>query len=103
MPAITELRMVEKISAAAEPTIDDYVRAASEYVKLKPHLTRPQASSVRNTLDEAIGRAVAARLTAQLPSVAPRRGQIPVAGGIRQMGVDLVHAHPFDGLQVAID
>jgi hypothetical protein len=97
------LHSVEEISTAAEPTIDDYVRAVSEYVKLKPHLTRPQASSARNALDEAIGRAVATRLTARLPLVTPHRGQIPVAGGIRQMGVDLVHAHPFDGLQVAID
>jgi hypothetical protein len=94
--------LVDDISIVVEPTIDEYVRAISEYVRRAPYLGRQQGGIARDALDNALGRAVAAQLTAQLPSVVPCRDRIPVDGGLRTMEIDLVHTHPYDGLQLAI-
>jgi hypothetical protein len=94
--------LVDEISIVVEPTIHEYVRAISEYASHAPYLGRQQGGIARDALDNALGRAVAARVTAQLPGVVPYRDRIPVDGGLRTMEIDLVHTHPYDGVQLAI-
>jgi hypothetical protein len=126
-PAVPEL---DRVIGMAEPTIDDYVKAASAYVvdgrKLpeKGNAESKSAKAAQGELSKVLGMVLAAELEAahrsvveeefgeavlELPArkrphlLAPTAGEKSVAGGLRTARSDVTEAHPLDGIRLAIE
>ena len=107
--------MVDGLAQLPRPTIQDYVNAASEYVRecidideyrpprgkpVKPG-SRKKAGQIR--LSNALGRALAADLNEALPRINAKAGETRVAGALRIAQMDVVEMTEMDGLKLAIE
>lgn len=111
----TGMALVDGLAAIDRPTIEDYVEAASEYVRVCEHLTelvlpdgtkvtklaRQKAGQIR--LSNALSRALVADLHAALPRIEAIAGETKVAGALRVAKMDVVEMTPLDGLKLAVE
>lgn len=111
----TGMPLVDGLAEIDRPTLDDYVRAASEYViqcedlgdletedfgVVKP-AARKKAGQIR--LSNGLARALAADLNDALPRINALPGETRVAGALRTAQMDVVEMTELDGLKLAIE
>ena len=99
---------VDLLGFIARPTIDDYVRAASQYIVFTNAITpdpRRRAMSKRAQLRLSLGLAhvLAHDLREIKPSLNLVVGEHTVGGGLRSVKADLHIFHPQDGLRLAVE
>jgi hypothetical protein len=126
-PAVPEL---DRVFGLAEPTIDDYVKAASAYVvhgrKLPSsgNSESKSAKAAQSQLSKVLGRVLAAEVKVahravvvkefgeavlELPAkkrphlLTPKGGETSVAGGLRTTQSDVTESHRLDGIRLAIE
>jgi hypothetical protein len=107
--------LVDGLAALTQPTLQDWVNAASEYIvaceSLEP-LTlddgttvtvpgRKKAGQIR--LSAGLGRALAQDLHASYPSINATVGETDVSGALRISRVDVAEMTPLDGLKLAVE
>jgi hypothetical protein len=111
----TGMARVDQLASLPRPTIQDFVDAASEYVRECVELTeyqpptgapvrpgsRKKAGQIR--LSNALGRALAADLNDALPRINATAGETRVAGALRIAQMDVVEMSALDGLKLAIE
>ena len=104
-PAPTGLPLVDGLADHVAPSIEDYVAAASEYVRRARSLLDSQKKAAQIRLSAALGRALLAELRAQLPSIGPGAiaAERDVSGALRTAKVDVSEMHHLDGLRLAIE
>jgi hypothetical protein len=111
----TGMPLVDFLSQIERPTIQDFVNAASEYVRdcvgIGPltlsdgeeitAAARKKAGQIR--LSNGLARALAADLREALPRINAVPGEIPVAGALRVAQMDVVEMTQLDGLKLAVE
>jgi hypothetical protein len=114
-PQPTGMALVDGLADLSRPTLQDFVDAASEYVRecielgeyqppggkvIKPG-SRKKAGQIR--LSSALGRALAADLSDALPRIHATAGETRVAGALRIAQMDVVEMSELDGLKLAVE
>jgi hypothetical protein len=126
-PAVPEL---DRVIGMDEPTIDDYVKAASAYVvdgrklPVKGNAESKSAKAAQGELSKVLGKVLAAEVAdahrsileeefgeavLELPAkqrphlLAAKDGETSVAGGLRTARSDVTEAHHLDGIRLAIE
>ena len=100
----TGLPKVDAIGSAVAPSVEDYVAAASEYVREAGKLTAGQKKSGQLRLSDALGRALVAELRTRLPQMQRAlAGEREVSGALRTARADVSEIHPLDGLRLAVE
>ncbi len=95
---------VDALDTIPAPTIEDYVTAVSEYVRLAPTLTASQKKIGQIRTSDALGRVVLRELQAKLPHLRHgRAGETSVSGALRTVKADVSEVHPLDGLRLAVE
>lgn len=104
-PVPTGLPLVDGLSRLGRPTIQDYVDAASEYVRSARRLTDSQKKTAQIRLSAALGTALLADLREVVPGLGPMAisGETNVSGALRAAKADVSEMHPLDGLRFAIE
>jgi len=111
----TGMPSVDGLAGIARPTLQDFVDAASEYVRECVNMSsyhppdgppvtaasRKKAGQIR--LSAALGRILAADLNSVLPRINAVAGETKVAGALRIAQMDVVEMTPLDGLKLAIE
>ena len=101
----TSLGLVDELALLPVPTVQQYVAAASEYVRAARTLTASQAKTSQIRLSDALGKALLAELKARLPAIGDGAiaGEREVAGALRSAQVDVSETHRLDGLRLAVE
>ncbi|MGI8479173.1 MAG: hypothetical protein ACR2M2_04860 [Gaiellaceae bacterium] len=113
-PKPTGLPLVDGLAELNRPTLDDFIKAASEYIvasvdmesiivegkEVKP-AARKKAGQIR--LSNALGRALAADLQEAWPEIKATSGEITVSGALRSSQIDVVEMTQLDGLKLAVE
>jgi hypothetical protein len=114
-PKPTGMPLVDGLADLARPTLQDFIDAASEYVRecvdLQPYQppdgkpikpgSRKKAGQIR--LSNALGRALAADLSEALGRINATPGETKVAGALRIAQMDVVEMSDIDGLKLAVE
>ena len=114
-PKPTGMPLVDGLASLARPTLQDFVDAASEYVRECVEIgtyqpsdgapvtagSRKKAGQIR--LSAALGRVLAADLNSALPRIHAITGETRVAGALRIAQMDVVEMTELDGLKLAIE
>lgn len=108
-PAPTGLTLVDGLASLTPPTLDDYIAAASEYVRACSPLATSalgagpkKAGQIR--LSNALAHVLKAELTARLPTMRnPIAGEHTVSGGLREVDADVSESNALDGLRLAVE
>ncbi|MGH3452263.1 MAG: hypothetical protein ACRDQW_16390 [Haloechinothrix sp.] len=98
--------LVDALTTKDPPKIEDYVAAASEYVRLsaKGRLTAGQKKAGQIRMSAFLGRVVLAELQARLPGIRHgHAGEATVSGALRSVKADVSEIHPLDGLRFAVE
>jgi len=130
MPGYPQVPELDRVIGLAEPTIDDYVSAASAYVldgRCLPVRRTPESESAKaaqTALSKVFGRAVALELRTRHRAfienelgagvfenpagsrphlLSPEEGETRVAGGLRTAQSDVTEVHRLDGVRLAIE
>jgi hypothetical protein len=99
----TGLALVDALSVKANPTIEDYLSAVSEYVINVRTLSSGGSKQAQIALGGGLARVLATELTARVPRMTPHAGELKVAGALRAAQADVSEAHPLDGLRLAVE
>ena len=102
-PEPTGLPTVDALATLDRPTLQDYVRAASEYVRLSQTIGAGPKKAAQLRLSSALGAALLAELKARVPSIGGVAGETEVAGGLRTVKADVSETHRLDGLRLAVE
>ena len=106
----TGLPLVDGLAGLPYCSMDDYLRAASEYVKLSSTIDRDErrarkkkkAAQIR--LSNALGRVLAEQLKERLPELRSAVvGERTVSGALRTTRADVSEIHETDGLRLAVE
>jgi hypothetical protein len=114
-PQPTGLRLVDGLAKLAQPTLQDYVDAAGEYVRecvgMAPYSPpggepitvegRKKAGQIR--LSAALGRVLAADLRDALPRINAIAGETLVGGALRTAKMDVTETSELDGVKLAVE
>ena len=108
-PDPTGLKLVDRLASLKPPSLDDYIAAASEYVKACSPLATPplgagpkKAGQIR--LSTALANVLLAELTSRLPTMRdPIAGEHTVSGGLREVDADVSESNALDGLRLAVE
>lgn len=130
MPGYPKVPELDRVIGLDEPTIDDYVSAASAYVldgrqlPTKRTADSESAKAAQTALSKVFGRALARELhirhktfiekelgadVFERPAgnrphlLTPEEGETRVAGGLRTAQSDVTEVHPLDGVRLAIE
>src|SRR6516164_9683465 len=85
-------------------TVDEYLAAASEYVRRSRELTTGPKKAGQIRLSTMLGQALADQLRQRLPQF--RHGIVgerKVSGALRTVNADVSEIHPIDGLRLAVE
>jgi hypothetical protein len=99
----TGLALVDALSIKANPTIEDYLSAVSEYVINVRSLSSGGPKQAQIALGGALGRVLATELAAKVPRMNLHAGELKVAGALRPAQADVSEAHELDGLRLAVE
>jgi hypothetical protein len=99
----TGLTLVDGLAALREPTVEDYVRAASQYVLGHRALSAGQKKSAQIRLSAGLGAALAHSLRGKIPNLSVHVGETPISGALRTAQIDVSEFHARDGLRLAIE
>lgn len=94
---------VDQLATLDPCTLNDYLRAASVYVRRAPDLTASQKKAAQLRLSSGLGRALLRELETRLRLVGARAGEQVVSGALRTVKADVSQQHPLDGLRLAIE
>lgn len=84
--------------------IEEYVRAASEYVRRSGELKPGPKKAGQIRLSNALGRVLAVTLKDKLPELRHLViGERKVSGALRSVNADVSEIHPTDGLRLAVE
>lgn len=97
------LPVIDAALAETRPTVDSFVRAASEYVRSSRDLGTSLAKKAQLRLSYILGRVIAADLAERLDGLDARVGETKVGGGLRSVNADVAEYHKTDGLRLAIE
>ena len=97
------LPLVDRLDSLTSVTLDDYVRAVSEYVTSSDTLTAGNKKAAQIRLSAALGKALLVELRLRIPNLAGYAGERNVAGALRTVQSDVSEFHPLDGLRLAIE
>ncbi|MGE5529846.1 MAG: hypothetical protein ACM3X6_12000 [Patescibacteria group bacterium] len=85
-------------------TIDDYIRAVSEYVLISSSISPEIKKAAQIRLSTVLGRALASALANTSPPIVNVQvGEREVAGALRIVQADVTQFHPLDGLRLAVE
>jgi len=101
----TGINEIDRLAGLDPCTIQDYVGGVSAYVRQSGTLAPGPKKAGQIRLSNALARALADALTAQLPKL---RGKLvtqeqKVAGGLRTANADVSESHHLDGLRLAVE
>lgn len=94
---------LDALAATADPTLEDYVDAVSEYVVNAKAMSDSLRKRAQIALSGGLGRALRRELIARVPSMKPHAGERNVAGALRSARADVSESHELDGLRLAIE
>lgn len=106
MPAATpptSLPLVDTLELLSSPTVDDYVKAASEYVREHTRLNPSQKKTAQLRLSRALGRALLGELKQKVPRLQGVVGEHEVSGALRTAKADVSESNALDGLRLAVE
>jgi hypothetical protein len=100
----TSIEALDRLFDAETCSLDQYVTAASAYVRLQSTLTSGQKKAGQIRLSNALGKAFAADLRHRLSrSMTITIGERRVAGALRPVNADVSEFHETDGLRLAVE
>jgi hypothetical protein len=99
----TGLAKVDRLAGLDSPTIDDYIKGVSEYVRRRSKITDGQAKAAQIRLSAALALALVADLRKHIPDLAAEVGERQVSGALRIVKADVSEIHRLDGLRLAIE
>lgn len=99
----TGLPKVDRLAGLDSPTINDYIKGVSEYVRGRSTITDGQAKAAQIRLSAALALALVADLRKHLPDLAAEVGERDVSGALRIVKADVSEIHRLDGLRLAIE
>lgn len=101
----TGISEIDQLSTRSSCSLQDYVTAASEYVKQNSVLSRGAKKASQIRLSNALGRVLASELDERIPGIHTRLAteETKVAGGLRTTMADVSETHPLDGLRLAVE
>ncbi len=102
-PVPTGLAKVDALANLAQPTLEDYVEAVSEYVRGSASLNAGPLKAAQIRLSAALGLALAQELEQRLPNLHAHAGERNVSGALRIVKADVSEMHRLDGLRLAIE
>jgi len=103
-PAPTGIEQLDKLYEQESCSIEEYVRAASEYVRRSRELGAGPKKAGQIRLSNALGRALIGELRQQLPNLKHAVvGERKVSGALRTVSADVSEIHPIDGLRLAVE
>src|SRR5262245_5130817 len=93
----TGLKLLDALEHEEHVALDDYIRAASEYVRTQRTLSGG-GKSAQIRLSSVLAKALLISLRTELPSLTEyaKFGEIKVSGGLRGAQIDVVEFHPLD-------
>lgn len=97
------LPLVDRLDTIERVTLDDYIRAVSEYVCLGHTIAKGPQKAAQIRLSGALGRALLLELKRAIPRLNAHAGERNVAGALRTVKADLSEFHELDGLRLAIE
>jgi len=100
---LSGLRLVDELEQKSGATIEDYVRAASEYVRSAPTLTDSQKKTGQIRLSAGLAVALRNDLLQRCPDLHIRVGEHPVSGALRVTNADLSEFDQLDGLRLVVE
>lgn len=109
IPEPTGLSLVDALATLSPPTLDDYIAAASEYVRAcSPLATAPLGSGPKKAgqirLSNALANVLMRELQTRLPNMRdPVAGEHTVSGGLREVDADVSESNALDGLRMAVE
>lgn len=130
MPGYPEVPELDRVIALGQPTIEDYVKAASAYVlegrrlPVRRTAESESAKAAQTALSRVFGRVLALELQQrhrafieeelgpgvfELPAnqrahlLSPEEGETRVAGGLRTAQSDVTEVHHLDGVRLAVE
>lgn len=100
----TTIDALDRLANVQTCSLDQYISAASEYVRLQRHLTKGQKKAGQIRLSNALGKAFAGDLRKQLSRPLDLNvGERRVAGALRPVNADVSEIHATDGLRLAVE
>lgn len=99
----TGLASVDALESIERPTLDDYVVAASEYVRRHRDRNASQKKKAQIRLSAGLARVLVRELKAQFKGMEPLAGERDVSGALRVAKADVSEVHPLDGLRLAVE
>lgn len=104
-PAPTGLADIDRLAGLKPCTIQDYITGVSAYVREQATLASGPKKASQIRLSNALARALADEVEAQLPKLKGRlvTEEQKVAGGLRTANADVSESHPLDGLRLAVE
>ena len=99
----TGLLLVDGLGKLTAPAVDDYLKAASEYVRESRRSTASQKKAAQIRLSASLARALVGELKARLPGFRGIATEHRVAGGLRDVKADVSEFHKTDGLRFAVE
>jgi len=98
------LPLVDRLDGLKTHTLDDYVKAASEYVRECRSLAAGPQKAAQLRLSAGLGKSLLSSLQASLPDLEHGVvGERTVAGALRAVKADVSEFHPLDGLRLAVE
>lgn len=97
------LASVDRLYSLEPCGLDDYLSAASEYIRAGATLTDGQKKAAQIRLSAALGRALLRELRQHLPMTHATAGEHDVSGALRIARADVCELHPLDGLRLAVE
>lgn len=94
---------VDQLATLDPCTLDDYLRAASVYVRRAPELTASQKKAAQIRLSFGLGKALLRQIETRLRLVGARAGEHVVSGALRTVNADVSQQHELDGLRLAVE
>jgi hypothetical protein len=104
-PAQTGIKEIDCLANLKPCTINDYIAGASVCVRRQSTLAVGPRKASQIRLSNALARALATEIEAQLPHLAGRlvTEEQKVAGGLRTANADVSESHVLDGLRLAVE
>jgi hypothetical protein len=103
-PEPSGVPLVDGLVDLAAPTIENYLAAASEYIRHAGTLTQNQKKAGQIRGSAGLGRATLAEIQERLPHLSHgNAGEHNVSGALRIVKADVSELHPLDGLRLAIE
>jgi hypothetical protein len=98
------LPLVDLLASKSPCTLDDYIGAASEYVRRSRSLASGPKKAAQIRLSNGLGHALVHSLTLLGPQFANCVvGEREISGALRRMQADVSEIHPTDGLRLAVE